>query len=155
MSHTVLHTRGRWKFSLADIKKIFCRSDLWSKTSHVLVVAAWNVFPIHSLPTPKHSMAVLTSFGNPLILAFAKIIFFSGKICQAASSTHTMWLNDFLGSINTLLYIWLKLWKFELSFSVFTFLRTVLLSFWVTVRQLNRSFAGRNSVFNLTKTKRP
>ena len=103
-------------------------------------------------PTPKHSMAVLTSFGNPLILAFAKIIFFSGKICQAPSSTHTMWLNDFLGSINTLLYIWLKLWKFELSFSVFTFLRTVLLSFWVTVRQLNWSFAGRNSVFNLTKT---
>jgi hypothetical protein len=23
---------------LADIKKIFCRSDLWSKISHVLVV---------------------------------------------------------------------------------------------------------------------
>ena len=33
-----IHTRGRWKFSLADIKKIFCRSDLWSKISHVLVV---------------------------------------------------------------------------------------------------------------------
>ena len=49
MSHTVLHTRGWWKFSLADIKKIFCRSDLWSKSSHVLVVAAWNVFPILSL----------------------------------------------------------------------------------------------------------
>ena len=45
----VLHTRGPWKFSLADIKKMFCRSDLWSKSSHVLVVAAWNVFPIHSL----------------------------------------------------------------------------------------------------------
>ena len=30
--------RGQWKFSLADIKKIFCRSDLWSKISHVLVV---------------------------------------------------------------------------------------------------------------------
>ena len=29
MSRTVLHTRGRWKFSLADIKKIFCRSGLW------------------------------------------------------------------------------------------------------------------------------
>ena len=27
MSLTVLHTRGWWKFSLADIKKIFCRSD--------------------------------------------------------------------------------------------------------------------------------
>ena len=49
MLRIVLHTRGRWKFSLADIKKIFCRSDLWSKSSHVLVVAAWNVFPIHSL----------------------------------------------------------------------------------------------------------
>ena len=24
----VLHTRGPWKFSLADIKKIFCTSDL-------------------------------------------------------------------------------------------------------------------------------
>ena len=49
MSHTVLHTRGRWKFGVADIKKILCRSDLWSKSSHVLVVAAWNVFPILSL----------------------------------------------------------------------------------------------------------
>ena len=49
MSRTVLHTRGWWKFSLADIKKIFCRSDVGSKSSHVLVVAAWNVFPIHSL----------------------------------------------------------------------------------------------------------
>ena len=49
MSLTVLHTRGRWKFSLADTKKIFCRSDLWPKSSHVLVLAAWNVFPIHSL----------------------------------------------------------------------------------------------------------
>ena len=29
---------GRWKFSLAGIKKIFCRSDLWSKLFHVLVV---------------------------------------------------------------------------------------------------------------------
>ena len=46
VSRTVLiHTRGQWKFSLADIKKIFCRSHLWSKRSHVLVVAAWNVFP--------------------------------------------------------------------------------------------------------------
>ena len=34
MLHIVLHTRGRWKFSLADIKK-YC--------------AAWNVFPINSL----------------------------------------------------------------------------------------------------------
>ena len=51
MSRTVLHTRGRWKFSLADIKKIFCRSDLWPKSSHVVVVAAWNVFPILSLMT--------------------------------------------------------------------------------------------------------
>ena len=33
-----LHTRGPWKFSLADIKKIFCRSKLWSKISDVLVV---------------------------------------------------------------------------------------------------------------------
>ena len=49
MSCTVLHTRGWWKFSLADIKKIFCRSDRWSKSSYVLVVAAWNVFPILSL----------------------------------------------------------------------------------------------------------
>ena len=47
--HIVLHTRGWWKFSLADIKKIFCRSHLWPKSSCVLVVAAWNVFPIHSL----------------------------------------------------------------------------------------------------------
>ena len=49
MLRIVLHTRGRWRFSLADIKKIFCRSDLWSESSHVLVVAAWNVFPIHLL----------------------------------------------------------------------------------------------------------
>ena len=48
-------------------------------------------------PTPKHSMAVLTSFGNPLILAFAKIVFFSGKICQAASSRNAMWLDYFWG----------------------------------------------------------
>ena len=34
-----------WQIS----KEIFCRSDLWSKSTHVLVVAAWNVFPIHSL----------------------------------------------------------------------------------------------------------
>ena len=33
-----IHTRGWWQFSLADIKKIFCRSDLSSKISHVLVV---------------------------------------------------------------------------------------------------------------------
>ena len=38
MLRIVLYTRGRWKFSLVDIKKIFCRSDLWSKISHVLVV---------------------------------------------------------------------------------------------------------------------
>ena len=38
MLRIVLHTRGWWKFSLADIKKMFCRSDLWSKISHVLVV---------------------------------------------------------------------------------------------------------------------
>ena len=40
----ILHTRGPWKFSLADTKTIFCRSDLWSKSC-----AAWNVFPINSL----------------------------------------------------------------------------------------------------------
>ena len=55
MLRIVLHTRGRWKFSLADIQKIFCRSDLWSKISHVLVgrvsCAAWNVFSINSLLT--------------------------------------------------------------------------------------------------------
>ena len=34
-----------WQIS----KKILCRSDLWSKSSHVSVVAAWNVFSIHSL----------------------------------------------------------------------------------------------------------
>ena len=34
----VLHTRGWWNFSLADIKKTFWSSDLWSKISHVLVV---------------------------------------------------------------------------------------------------------------------
>ena len=34
-----------WKFSLADIKKIFCRSDLWSKISHVLVVQLEKFFP--------------------------------------------------------------------------------------------------------------
>ena len=45
----IRNTRGLWKFSLADIKKIFCRSDLRSKISHVLVMAAWNVFPINSL----------------------------------------------------------------------------------------------------------
>ena len=39
-TYSTVHTRGRWKFSLADIKKIFCRSDLWSKISHVLVMAA-------------------------------------------------------------------------------------------------------------------
>ena len=51
MLRLVLNTRGPWKFSLANIKKIFCRSDLWSKISHVLVMAAWNVFPIQSLTT--------------------------------------------------------------------------------------------------------
>ena len=40
-----LHTRGRWKFSLVDIKKIFCRSDLWSKISHVLFVQLETFFP--------------------------------------------------------------------------------------------------------------
>ena len=29
-------TRGPWKFIFVDIKNIFCRSDLWSKISHVL-----------------------------------------------------------------------------------------------------------------------
>ena len=43
--HIVLQTRGQWKFSLADIKKIFCRSDLWSKISHVLVVQLETFFP--------------------------------------------------------------------------------------------------------------
>ena len=33
-----LQTRDRWKFSLGDSKKIFCRSDSWSKISGVLVV---------------------------------------------------------------------------------------------------------------------
>ena len=41
----VLHTRGLWKFSLADIKKIFCWSDLWSKISHVLAVQLETFFP--------------------------------------------------------------------------------------------------------------
>ena len=45
----VLHTRGRCKFSLADIKKIFCRSDLWSKISHVLVVQLDTFSPMNSL----------------------------------------------------------------------------------------------------------
>ena len=52
-SRTVLHTRGWWKFNLADIKKMFCRSHQWSKSSHVVVVAAWNVFPILSLMGTK------------------------------------------------------------------------------------------------------
>ena len=51
MSRTVLRTRGWWKFSLADIKKIFCRSNLWSKISQCVSCAAWNVFPINSLTT--------------------------------------------------------------------------------------------------------
>ena len=38
IKHIVLHTRGWWKISLADINKTFCRSDPWSKISHVLVV---------------------------------------------------------------------------------------------------------------------
>ena len=44
-------------------KKIFCRSDIWPKISHVLVMAAWNVFPIHSLPSgsPKEALKVLGS----------------------------------------------------------------------------------------------
>ena len=57
MLRTVLHTRGWWKFSLADIKKIFCRRDTWSKSSHVLVVAAWNIFPIHSLMSGTNFVA--------------------------------------------------------------------------------------------------
>ena len=41
-----------WKFSWADIKKIFRRSDLGSKISHVLAsCAAWNVFPLNLLLT--------------------------------------------------------------------------------------------------------
>ena len=33
--HFTNSTRGQWKSSLANIKKIFCRNDLWSKISHV------------------------------------------------------------------------------------------------------------------------
>ena len=51
MSDFTLNTRGRWKFSLADIKKIFCRSDLWSKNISCVSCAAWNVFPINLLVT--------------------------------------------------------------------------------------------------------
>ena len=29
MLRILLHTRGRWKISLVDMKKIFCRSDRW------------------------------------------------------------------------------------------------------------------------------
>ena len=45
-------------------QKMFSRSDLWSKSSHVLVVAAWNVFPIHSLVwdivLTAHFLAIMT-----------------------------------------------------------------------------------------------
>ena len=54
--HIEGHTRSRWKFSLADIKKIFWRSDLCSKISHV----PWNVLLIHSLLTGH----ILHSFGK-------------------------------------------------------------------------------------------
>ena len=46
MLHIVQHTRCLWKFSLADIKKIFFWSDLLSKISSC---AAWNIFLINSL----------------------------------------------------------------------------------------------------------
>ena len=42
---------------MAGIKKIFCRSDLWSKISHVLVMAALNVFPINSLLGVRNTVA--------------------------------------------------------------------------------------------------
>ena len=50
MLRIVLHTRGRWKFSLADIKKkIFLQE--WSMVKNLSCVScsAWNVFPINSL----------------------------------------------------------------------------------------------------------
>jgi hypothetical protein len=73
MLRIVLHTRGRRKFSLAeDIKKIFCRSDLWSKISHVLVVQLETFSPsIHYcrsqllLQNRMHSKNNLLS-NNPL-----------------------------------------------------------------------------------------
>ena len=51
-------------------KKPFCRSDIWSKISHVLVLAAWNVFPIHSLnyelaSTFQTSFLVFMTLGIP------------------------------------------------------------------------------------------
>ena len=46
-----------------------------------------------------------------------------------------------------------QIWIFFSCHSVFTFLRTGLLSFWVTESLLRQCFAVRNSVIFLTKTK--
>ena len=63
MLRLVLQTRGPWKFSLADIKNIFCRSDLWSKISHVLDVQL-EIF-YHKLTTVNQSDdAYENSMGN-------------------------------------------------------------------------------------------
>ena len=52
------------------------------------------------------------------------------------------------GSVEETLYIILKIWIFLSCHSVVTFLRTVLLNFWVTGGQLSLCFAG----YFLTKT---
>ena len=45
MSRTWLRTRGWWKFSLADIKKIFCRSDVGSKKLSCVSYGSLKRFP--------------------------------------------------------------------------------------------------------------
>ena len=47
-------TRGPWKFIFVDIKNIFCRSDLWSKISHVL--CSLKRFP-HKFTTLPQNLA--------------------------------------------------------------------------------------------------
>ena len=75
--YIVLHTKGWWKFSLADIKKILCRSDLWSKLSCVSC-AAWNVFPINSLLT-AYCPKIYTVANNLWLLPYEWHFFYKAR----------------------------------------------------------------------------
>ena len=98
MSRTVLHTRGRWKFSLADIKKIFCRSDLWSKSSCVSCGSLKHfphTFTIASLRLTRQGVSHETHFsaGSTLneVILFLRSFF---TYAYDMHFVHVFWWNE-------------------------------------------------------------
>ena len=63
LNYYILHNRGQWQFSLVDIKKIFCSSDIWSKIFHVLVVQLETLSPYIQIGAfNKYVHRILPSF---------------------------------------------------------------------------------------------